>query len=41
MEKKVFCEDCGEDKVHYLDENDFRYTEQDHWVCSHHSGEEA
>ena len=35
-----FCEDCGKDKVHYLEENDFRHTEQDHWVCSHHSGEE-
>ena len=40
-EKIVFCEDCGKDKVHYLEENDFRHTEKDHWVCSHHSGEEA
>ena len=40
-EKIVFCEDCGKEKIHYLEENDFRHTEQDHWVCSHHSGEEA
>ncbi|AXH71411.1 hypothetical protein P105_gp08 [Pelagibacter phage HTVC105P] len=37
MEKIIFCEECGKDKVHYLEENDFRHTEQSHWVCSHHS----
>ena len=40
MEKIIFCEECGKDKVHYLEENDFRHTEHNHWVCSHHSDEQ-
>ena len=40
MEKIIFCEECGKDKVHYLEENDFRHTEHSHWVCLHHSEEE-
>ena len=35
--KIIFCEECNKKKVHYLEENDFRYTEHCHWVCSHHS----
>ena len=43
MEKIIFCEECGKDKVHYLEENDFKgpgkkeFFKRDRYVNMYHT----